>query len=551
MKTGIGLALLILFSSAYPIDLSVNQLLSARVNQAGGGRLSCAPKLRCSLGLTTKIYQSESNLLFWSKDGKVTPLAYALQKVLKLASNQGLDPNDYHVQEIAAILEQENKQSLDNLTLLNLDLTLTDAFLLYAKHMVYGRLDNHSAYPDWIVSKRNINLTELFKQAIASQDLQGMLQAIMPHYAEYYQLQEKLQAYRALLALGGWESIPLGPTLGKDTRGKRIYLLYQRLLATGELQQVKPDYRYTNILKSAIIKYQNNNGLKASGVVDKDTLSELNRPLSERIKIIELNMDRLRWLPLDMGGEYILVNIPDYSLQVIKETHEVMGMPVIVGKAGNRSCVLSSQISYLELNPYWNIPDSVVHKELLPKLRHNANYLNLQAIKVYTSFASPALDPLKVNWNSLNNPDLNHYKFRQLPGEKNALGHVKFIFPNACGIYLHDTPNRNLFSRRQRALSHGCIRIAQPLQLAGYLLASNSGWDVQKIESQVATGKRQVVILTKPMQIHILYATAWVDQNNDLQFRRDLYKIDKVNYPPSESSGSYAPNKGDYKLSHL
>jgi murein L,D-transpeptidase YcbB/YkuD len=516
-------------------NLAINSIINSRIVQAGGGRPYCAPKLRCSLSMTAKIYQDAKNLPLWSSGGTVSTLAYAVYQTLATASIAGLNPNDYHADKLNQILQQfgVNHHSDDQELLTNLDLTLTDGFLLYAKHLVSGRVDNRTAYPQLQISTRSLNLVELFNELITTQNLPATLQLIQPHYPAYYQLQNKLRQYQAILAHGGWESIPGGATITKGAHGKRVALLQKRLVATGELLQTNLENHYTDELKQAVIKYQNNNGLNPSGLVDKNTLRELNRSVDERIKIIELNLDRLRWLPLDMGKDFVLVNIPDFSLTLVNSDQIIMSMPVIVGKPGNQSCILSSKITYLELNPYWNVPPSIVRHELLPKLRHNPNYLRMQDIKVYTNFAAPALNPASIKWNDVANQGVN-YRFRQMPGEKNALGQVKFIFPNACGIYLHDTPTRNLFKHKQRALSHGCIRIAKPLQLAEYLLRNKHGWDLLKIESQITSGKRQVITLAVPMDIHIIYATAWVDQSGELQFRNDLYKLDNVNYPPAK-----------------
>ncbi|MBP9743153.1 MAG: L,D-transpeptidase family protein, partial [Burkholderiales bacterium] len=253
-------------------------------------------------------------------------------------------------------------------------------------------------------------------------------------------------------------------------------------------------------------------------------------------------------LPSDLGTQYIMVNIPSFSLKVIANDQTVLDMPVIVGsERGLHSCVLSSQITYLDINPYWYIPNSIALRDMLPKLKHNPSYLIENHIKMYTSYG---LDGKEVNskdisWNKVES-NIFPYKLRQEPGADNSLGRVKFIFPNDCGIYLHDTSTPQLFQNSKRDLSHGCIRIGKPIELAAYLLQDKSGWDQEKIVSTIASNTSKIVMLNKPMNIHIIYATAWVNESGVLQFRKDIYGMDAIPYPvylPPSSTLSIKPTR--------
>jgi murein L,D-transpeptidase YcbB/YkuD len=259
------------------------------------------------------------------------------------------------------------------------------------------------------------------------------------------------------------------------------------------------------------------------------TLKEMNVPIERRIRQIVLNMERLRWLPEDIERRYILVNIANFELEVLEADRVIMNMAIVVGKQNQRTSVFSGKMTYIELNPYWNIPQSIAVKEILPKVKKDPAYLAQKRIKVieYWRRQEREVNPDKVNWSRLNQDNLK-YSFRQDFGPGNALGRVKFMFPNKFDIYLHDTPERHLFKRTQRTFSHGCIRIAKPIDLAEYLLKDDLKWDRRKILAEIGKGKRQVLKLQEPIDVHILYLTAWVDHQGEVQFRPDIYQGDAV-----------------------
>ncbi|HUH67051.1 MAG TPA: L,D-transpeptidase family protein, partial [Syntrophales bacterium] len=231
------------------------------------------------------------------------------------------------------------------------------------------------------------------------------------------------------------------------------------------------------------------------------------------------------------GQDYIAVNIADFSMEVVEEGRSVMTMRIIAGKDKQRSCVLSAKMTYLELNPFWRVPDSIAAKEILPEIKKDPGYLAKKNMKVFGDWSDNAkeIDPIKVKWSRVNAGNLTH-KFRQEPGLSNPLGRIKFIFPNECEIYLHDTPARHLFAKARRDLSHGCIRVERPVELATYLLRNKETWTQKKILAEIKKGKRQVVMLPEPVDVHVFYGTAWVDREGVLQFRNDIYHADEIPY---------------------
>ena len=246
-------------------------------------------------------------------------------------------------------------------------------------------------------------------------------------------------------------------------------ILRQRLIISGDYTAAAWDkpYVFDRDLESAVRKFQKRHGLKDDGRVGKSTLKDMNVPVESRIRQIALNMDRLRWLSDDMGRNYIFVNIADFSLEVMENEKPVMAMRIIAGKDEQRSCILSAKMTYLELNPFWRVPDSIAAKEILPQIKREPGYLEQKNIKVFKDWKDNAkeMDPRLISWPRIKASNLG-YKFRQEPGPLNPLGRIKFIFPIECEIYLHDTPARHLFGRTRRDLSHGCIRVEKPVELA-------------------------------------------------------------------------------------
>jgi murein L,D-transpeptidase YcbB/YkuD len=263
--------------------------------------------------------------------------------------------------------------------------------------------------------------------------------------------------------------------------------------------------------------------LREDGVVGPATLAALNVPVGERVRQIEMNLELWRWLPRDLGQRHIMVNITDYTMSVVEDGREVMGSKVIVGKPSRPTPVFAGEMSYLVLNPYWHVPPTIAVKDKLPKLRRNPYALSRQRIRVFAG--GKEINPGRVNWRRVNARNLR-YHFRQDPGPRNALGRIKFMFPNRYSVYLHDTPSKYLFNRDNRTFSSGCVRVADPIDLAEYLL-SDSGWSRKAIVSKTRGKRQRRVNLSEKVPVYILYWTAWVDDAGETHFRRDIYEHDK------------------------
>ena len=276
--------------------------------------------------------------------------------------------------------------------------------------------------------------------------------------------------------------------------------------------------------------YEARNGLPVDGVADVEMLSVLNTPVETVIRQIELNMERLRWLPDDLGRRHLLVNIPDYRLQLVEDGQTVLQMRVVVGKKENPTPVFSDQMTYLTFNPFWNIPENIAIKETVPLLRKDDGYAEKHGIQVVMKANNEEIvDASEIGWRGVSREGKAFpYLLRQRPGPGNALGKVKFMFPNQFNVYLHDTPTRHLFNTTERDYSHGCVRVEHPRELAEYLLKDKLGWDADRIQNEMQSEKELSITLVKPLPVHIVYWSVWIGGNGELQRRPDIYDLDST-----------------------
>jgi murein L,D-transpeptidase YcbB/YkuD len=284
---------------------------------------------------------------------------------------------------------------------------------------------------------------------------------------------------------------------------------------------------FDEALEQALKRFQTRYGLTADGVLDTTTRAELNVSADRRVEQLEVNLERWRWLPQDLGRRHIIVNIPAFELEVVEKDAVVLAMRVVVGRPYQHTPVFSETMRYLVLNPYWEVPHDIAVQDVLPHIKRDFSYLSQQQMQMYKGWgpAAQVIDPATVNWSAIT-PASFPFRLSQDPGPVNALGRIKFMFLNKFNVYLHDTPARPLFDEAQRDFSHGCIRIQKPLELALYLLRKDPKWNRDALLRALNEVKDRSLPLPEPIPIHLLYWTAWADENGTIEFRRDIYGQD-------------------------
>jgi L,D-transpeptidase YcbB len=475
------------------------------------------------------VYQELGMHPLWVNANGPTEQAKLALSTLKSVGDDGLNPENYGIVPIESKWTNHSAASLARL-----DIEITIGLLGYIHDMQEGRLvpnQQNSKLFDQAGCPSFDPVNALFS-ARNNEDLEAYLAGLAPSHRYYRALKQELKHYRDIADKGGWPIIPAGKTLHPKESDTRVPDLRRLLIITGDLVTdiELSNQIYDDGLFAAVRKFQLRHGLDVDGFVGKDTTEALNVPIEKRIHDILINMERWRWTEHDLGTKYVLVDIAGFNLQGAVKDIPLLEMAIIVGKLHHETPVFSDTIKYLEFNPFWNITTSIATNEMLPELRKDSNHLANKHIKLFSSWKDDAveLDPQNINWNQMSKKQMAVFKLRQEPGIWNALGVVKFVFPNKYSIYMHDTPVHSLFKKSNRAFSHGCIRLSEPKHLAEFILKDNdAGWTGEAIQKVIKSEKRTVVKLHKPIPVHLVYKTAWVDKNGLLHFSKDLYGRDR------------------------
>ncbi len=446
---------------------------------------------------------------------------------LRKADAEGLDPEDYETSIIAELWS-----SAEPVDLARLDTLLTYNLVKYIHDMSYGQLRFYTSEPDLFAEAGNTRFDPVraVETARSADDLGTYLNSLAPSHRYYTGLKRALAQIKSQPRSPEREVIAAGPLIKQGGSDRRLPLIRQRLAEErGLLTEPEDTSFYDDELVDAVSLFQRRHGLKMDAIIGPQTLAALNMSTEGKINIIRANMARWRWQAHELGENYVLVNIAGFSLTAVRNNEPIAEMPVIVGKMQHQTPVFSDSIKYLDFNPFWNITPGIARNEELPALRENPNHLVERNIRLFSSWQEDAveLDSTVIDWGNVSRAQMSRYKLRQDPGPWNALGRVKFVFPNRHAVYLHDTPARDLFDHSFRSFSHGCIRVSRPLALALFALQlSDPLWTSEKIEAIVNSGERKVIGLAAPLPVHITYQTVWLDNQGIIHFNNDLYNRD-------------------------
>ncbi len=485
--------------------------------------------------LLARFYRQRDFKPAWLDDNGLLSTGDSLVRAIREANLEGLNPKDYHVQILDSMLTKfgadlKSKVPVKIENLMNLELLLSDAFLLYSNHLLSGRLNSETIDPEWLTARPEVDMIAMLEEALSSEQIRKTLMSLLPNLPCYSQLRKELALYQSIAMKGGWAIVPADASLKKGDHGMRVSALSARLIASEDLKErpIAAKSVFDDTLEMAVRNFQERYGLLADGEVGQSTIAALNVPALDYFRRVAVNMERWRWLPRDLGNRYIMVNIAAFTLEVVENGEKVFTMPVVVGKDYRRTPVFSSKMTYLVLNPYWNVPATIATEDILAAVKKDPNYLVKRNIIVLHGWGDETpVDPFQVDWSKVTKQNLP-YRFRQEPGDKNALGRIKFMFPNKYDVYIHDTPSRADFQRTKRAFSSGCIRVENPLELAAYVLKGDPKWTKEAINAALDSQKDYTIRIPEPIPVHLFYCTAWVDTDGKVHFREDIYDRDKL-----------------------
>jgi murein L,D-transpeptidase YcbB/YkuD len=484
--------------------------------------------------LLERFYGGRTYAAAWTEDGRPGRQADEAVGLLQRAEEQGLASADYDAVGIARALGdlRSSAGTASARELAVFDTRLTLALIRYTSHLAHGRIDPGSVYPDLGENARRVDVVALIERGLDSGRLAAEIESAAPPLPLYLSLTGALAQYRQLAAGAPLALVPVPK--GKVAPGAAfagLPQLKQRLVAFGDLDpsalKRRDGDRYDGAIVDAVKRFQYRHGLAEDGVLGQSTVAELNRSPAERVRQLELAIERVRWLPPLPAGRFLVINIPEFKLFAFDSAqaadHPLLEMPVIVGRADKTPTpVFAAEVEYLDFSPYWNVPRSIAVKEVLPKLRADPGYLARQGMEIVGNGVRTEV----VDGATLAELEHGRARLRQRPGTKNALGGVKFMFPNRHDVYLHSTPARQLFSRPRRDFSHGCIRVADPVALSQFVLFDRPEWDADRARAAMSLPQPRRVNLKEPMPIVIFYTTAVVDGSGRTRFLADIYGDD-------------------------
>lgn len=462
--------------------------------------------------------------LLWQEQQQLTSKGHDALDFISSAFIHGLNPEDYHY----STLSQFDLAS-EKLGPLEYDHLLTTSLLDLIHDLAVGKTDPLLTDPQWHIPRPDFDSVSFLQQALLSKHFSSSLADIIPSSEIYQSLTTALSQYRSFAERKGWSIIPPLPLLRPGERHQLIPAIRQRLAIEDPILVITNDNEnsqlYDDELVSAVKRFQQHNQLKVDGIIGQETQATINISADQRVQQIKVALERYRWLPQQLGERHLIINLASYQLNAIADNQQQLNMRVIVGQQKRQTPSFTSKMTHIVFNPYWHVPPKLARKDLLPKQQKDPNYFYLNNFTVFQkeNGQKVEIDPYSIDWQTLTGRRFP-YSLRQSPGTNNALGKVKFMFPNPWDIYLHDTPNKELFKHHQRNFSSGCIRVEDPYALADFSLADSAASQlIQQLDDNNENSARH---LAKPLPVYAIYSTVWPDKNG-INFAKDNYLRDQ------------------------
>jgi murein L,D-transpeptidase YcbB/YkuD len=510
---------------AFAADVDDREAIRLEIEQLRAtGQLSVGPVDIASGEVLAELYERRGFTPGWQGSDDLE----AVIRLVRASAADGLDPQDYHLEDLEQARDLlQDGTSFDAEQRAALDIGITDALIRLGYHQRFGKVNPYDLDPEWNFSRELLNRDPagVMLDAMDAPSLEAAFLEIFPRPDLYRRLRAALEEHRRIAASGGWSAVPDGPTLRPGASDERLDALMHRLAVTGDLPgDAGNDVEvYGGALEEAVRAFQERHGLDADGIVGPATLRALNVPVEDRIDQIRVNLERARWVMDNLEDDFIIVNIAGFRVYVFRDRKEQWSSRAVVGKTYRKTPVFRSMMRYIVFNPDWTVPYSIATKDILPAVQRDPGYLAARGF-IVKDRNGDAVDPATIDWSALSRRRFP-YTLVQQPGTNNALGEIKFMFPNEHAVYLHDTPGKGLFGRAERTFSSGCVRVEHPFDFALQLLGPD-GWDAASIEAERQTRKTRTVILKRPVPVLLLYWTVEVDAEGRTVFYEDVYERD-------------------------
>ena len=518
------------------IQYLAEQLLMGSEVQIDGATLATSH-------LLPELYSRREFTPAWTDDTKIDEFI----KLVGNAAAEGLNPDDYLINELSA-LRSKHQQSPDDAGVAGeLDILLTESLARYGNHLLFGKVDPTDLDDEnwnWVQSDDMRDPAALVQRAIDADSVVAFLADYLERGPIYHRMQAMLAEYREIGGTGGWPQVSEGPTLKPGMQDSRISWIRKRLAVTRDLPAGSDltSEQFDDELEAAVVRFQGRHNLDADGVIGAQTIAAMNVPVEQRINQIRVNLERLRWVIRDIDDDFVVTNIAAFRTFLVRDREIIYDGRSQVGRYYRQTPVFTDEITYMQFNPTWTVPPGILTNDILPAVQKDIGYLASKEMDLIDRDGDK-VDPATVNWASYGPGRLPPFQFVQRPGPSNAMGRVKFMFPNPHFVFLHDTPSKGLFDRTERTFSSGCIRIENPYIFAELLMNNPERMNQDSIQALLDSKKPQTVFLEEPITVMLLYNTISVLDPENIRFYNDIYQrdgavLDSLNTPFSLSTPS-------------